>query len=150
MPTLADLESRLLDHLREVQRTLGVEPLAGDAGVRFADAVDSMGLVEFLALLAEDLGVGVEAIEGAAGRRFGTVAELAAALDAAGIGAAVPAAEEDAVLPVPAALAPAWLAATAARLPARKQSACEIDALLGRPRLGHRRVRDAPRVHRRP
>jgi 3-oxoacyl-[acyl-carrier-protein] synthase III len=135
MATLADLECRLLDHLREVQRALGVEPLAEDAGIRFADAVDSMGLVEFLALLAEDFAVGVEAIEEAAGRRFGTVAELAASLAAAGIGMSPAAVEEDAPVAVRAmpTLVPAWLAATAARLPARKQTAAEIDALVGRP-----------------
>ncbi len=140
MPTITDLECRLLGRLREVQRTLGVEPPAADAGVRFVDAVDSMGLVEFLALLADDLGVSVESIEQAVGRRFGTVAELAAALSAAGIEAV---GEEAAFLPSPLggegsgvrgkALGPAWLAATAARLPAARQPAAEIDALLGRP-----------------
>jgi 3-oxoacyl-[acyl-carrier-protein] synthase III/acyl carrier protein len=143
MPTLADLESRLLDRLREVQRTLGIEPPAADAGVRFADAVDSMGLVEFLALLAEDLGVSVEAIEQVAGRRFGTVAELAAALSAAGLAAAPSAGEQQRFLPSllgregqsvrGPALGPAWLAATAVRLPAARQPAAAIDALLGRP-----------------
>jgi 3-oxoacyl-[acyl-carrier-protein] synthase-3 len=138
MPTLADLECRLLDRLREVQRTLGVEPPAGDAGVRFADAVDSMGLVEFLALLADDLGVSVEAIEQAAGRRFGTVAELAAAILAdknvcPTTGSLRRGADFLVCRLAKQVLTPAWLAATAVRLPAAKQPAAAIDALLGRP-----------------
>ncbi len=137
MTILADLESRLLDRLREVQRALGMEPPAGGPDVRFTDAVDSMGLVEFLALLADDLGVSAEAIEQAAGHRFGTVAELAAALAAAGLVADQP------FLPSPLGgeglgvrgptPAPAWLAATAVRLPGVRQAAGEIDVLLGRP-----------------
>jgi 3-oxoacyl-[acyl-carrier-protein] synthase-3 len=118
-----------------------VEPPAGDVGVRFADAVDSMGFVEFLALVAGDLAATVAEVERAAGRRFGTVAELAAALDAAGLrpgaggGTPLPA-----VLPAGSEQPPAaprspsaWLAATAAGLPATQQTAEEINALLRRP-----------------
>jgi 3-oxoacyl-[acyl-carrier-protein] synthase-3 len=135
MSTVVDLESRLLDRLRRVQDTLGIEPPA-DAGTRFADAVDSMGLVEFLALVAEDCGVSVEAVEQATGRRFGTVAELAAALAAAGLAARRPG-EAAESLSAPTATtrlsSPAWLAATAVRLPAARQTAADIDSLLGRP-----------------
>jgi 3-oxoacyl-[acyl-carrier-protein] synthase-3 len=136
-----ELGMHLLDRLRQVQANLGVEPVAQDVGVRFADAVDSMGLVEFLALVAGDCAATVGEVERAAGHRFGTVAELAAALDAAGlrpraVGArAVPAALQPGGESPPAPAQPhgAWLAATAAGLPAARQTAQEINALLGRP-----------------
>ena len=133
---------RLLARLRQMRDLLRQEPLALDAQTRFADAVDSMGFVEFLALVAEDCGVPVETIEQAAGHRYGSVGELAAALDAAGLrldearsplsatsrkraSEARPTGET----PVP----PAWLAATAARLPVHRQPASEINAALRRP-----------------
>jgi 3-oxoacyl-[acyl-carrier-protein] synthase-3 len=132
-PATANLEALLLERLRQVQRSLGVSAVCADAGVRFADAVDSMGLVEFLALVADELGVAGAEIEQAAGRRFGTVAELASALAAAGlhpVGRSTPA--ETAHLKPPGVPA-AWLAATAVRLPATQQPSAEVDALLGRP-----------------
>src|SRR5947207_4058658 len=86
MPTpAADLRLYLMSRLRQVQEALGAAEPAADARVRFAEAVDSMGLVEFVALVAEDCGVAPEAVDRAAGRRFGTVAELADALAAAGL-----------------------------------------------------------------
>jgi 3-oxoacyl-[acyl-carrier-protein] synthase-3 len=136
MSAIIGLESRLLDHLRQVQGTLGIAPTAADATIRFADAVDSMGLVEFLALVAQDCGVSVEAVEQAAGRRFGTVAELATALAAAGLALERPgdAAESlTAAVATPHLFPPVWLAATAVRLPTARQTAAEIDAMLGRP-----------------
>src|SRR3954451_18255545 len=86
MPTpAAGLRVYLLSRLRQVQQVLGAAEPAADAQVRFAEAVDSMGLVEFVALVAEDCGVTPEALEQAAGRRFGTVADLADALAVAGL-----------------------------------------------------------------
>jgi hypothetical protein len=84
MPSHADLVALLLARLRQVCERLGGEAPAADAAVRFADVVDSMGFVEFLALVAEDCGVSVETIEQAAGHRFGSVAELAAVLASGG------------------------------------------------------------------
>src|SRR3954452_12277895 len=81
----AGLVPHLLRRLRQVREGLGLEPLEDDPGTRFAEAVDSMGLVEFVALVADDCGVSPEAVERGAGRRFGTVAELAAALASAGL-----------------------------------------------------------------
>ena len=76
----------LLTRLREVQRNLGGELAADDqAHARFADVLDSMGMVEFLALVADDCGVKPEAIEKAVAHNFGTIAALAAALNQAGL-----------------------------------------------------------------
>jgi 3-oxoacyl-[acyl-carrier-protein] synthase-3 len=130
---IADVEALLLERLRQVQRGLGVAAVCADAGVRFADAVDSMGLVEFLALVADDFGVSGTAIEQAAGRRFGTVAELAAALAAAGLHPVDRPVPAEAADPQPPGVPAVWLAATAVRLPATRQTAAEVDALLGRP-----------------
>src|SRR5215831_17351538 len=75
----------VLGRLREVQQGLGLAPAADDPAARLADEVDSMGLVELVAVLAEDCGVRPEAIEQAVGHRFGTVGELAESLAAAGL-----------------------------------------------------------------
>src|SRR5262249_53070567 len=83
------LAAHLLDRLREVQRQLGTDSAACGPEVRLSDALDSMALVEYLAVLAEDLGVTSASLERCAGRRFGTVAELAAALRRSGLGPAV-------------------------------------------------------------
>ncbi len=141
----------LLAHLHErlalVLRNLGREPTGGiDPHARFADLLDSMGLVELLGILAKDCGVAVEAIERAAGLHFGTPTDLARALRAAGIMpgsvAAGVRAGAHASMPDPSpatgrtepAVAPAaWLAAARARLPADVQSAAELDTVLGRP-----------------
>jgi 3-oxoacyl-[acyl-carrier-protein] synthase III len=121
----ADLVARLLAHLREVHCSFA------DASTRFADAIDSMGFVEFLTLVADDCGVPVEAIERAAGHRYGTVEELAAVLNAAGLRPGAPVPSETAVIAqVPASRPKAWLAATSAALPSRKHPASEINALL--------------------
>src|SRR5437763_7767456 len=75
----------LLRRLREVQENLGFELAADDPAAPLADEVDSMGLVELVAVLAEDSGVRPEVIEQAVGHRFGTVGELAEALASAGL-----------------------------------------------------------------
>jgi 3-oxoacyl-[acyl-carrier-protein] synthase-3 len=131
---LPDLTAHLLRRLREVQENLGLEARADGPDVRFAEAVDSMGLVEFVGLVADDCGVAPEAVELAAGRRFGTVGELAKALSAAGL---TPCRAE--VGPAPAdrqmrtGEAATWLLGTAVGLPATRQLASDLDALLGRP-----------------
>jgi 3-oxoacyl-[acyl-carrier-protein] synthase-3 len=133
-PTHADLTARLLERLRSVQKNLGQEPTADRPDVRFADELDSMGLVEFLTLVAADCGVTVERIEEAVGRRFGTVAEMVVALEAAGLR---PISETgarslpDSTLDLVAALV--WLASIRVRLPRTVQSASALDALLQRP-----------------
>src|SRR5881227_2534258 len=83
---LEGLTAHLLQRLREVRANLGLDPAeADDPGARFADLLDSMGLVEFLTVLAEDCGVTPGQIERCADRRFGTVADLANAMHAAGL-----------------------------------------------------------------
>lgn len=128
-----DLTAHLLARLRRVQQDLGVEPSApDDPGLRFADALDSMGMAEFLALLADDCGVTPAAIEECTGRQFGTVAALACAMHAAGV---LPRPVQSALVgrgdPPP--LAGCWLAATAVRLPEMVQPAVTINQALGRP-----------------
>src|SRR5438067_3965450 len=82
---MPDLTAHLVRRLRELQEALGLEARADGPDVRFAEAVDSMGLVEFVGVVADDCGVTPEEVERAAGRRFGSVGELAAALSAAGL-----------------------------------------------------------------
>ncbi len=126
-----DLLAHLWQRLHEVRATLGLPALREAPDRTFADALDSMGLVEYVGLLGDDLGVAPESIEGAVGRRFTTVAALAAALESAGLRPA-PAARP---VPPPAPIPPtsAWLAATAVVLPARRQPTSELDVQLGRP-----------------
>ena len=107
-----DLTAHLLCRLHEVRSRLGLTGEA-DAQTRFADAVDSMALVEFVGLLADECGVEPTDIEEAVGRHFTTIGELARVLHGASIlpGAGVQTGE--AILPasIPATV-PAWLAAT--------------------------------------
>src|SRR6476660_2632201 len=84
-PATQDCLRHLLRRLREVQEILGFELTNGDPTALLADEVDSMGLVELVAVLAEDSGVRAEVIEQAVGHRFGTVGELAEALASAGL-----------------------------------------------------------------
>jgi hypothetical protein len=138
-----DLAEWLLLRVREVQQRLDL-PLAQDASARFANELDSMGLVELIGRIADDCGVEPEAIEKAAGLRFGTVEQLAAALHGAGL---LP----RATLPTRAtpggAIADlateAWLAGASVCLGDRRQGAEQIDALLDRPPgwfAGHRGI----------
>jgi 3-oxoacyl-[acyl-carrier-protein] synthase-3 len=131
-----DLTAHLLHCVGKVQAALGYDPVdAEDSGARFADLLDSMGMVEFLALLAHDLDVTPTAIEEIVGRRFATVAEVAACLSAAGLAPntvrGTPTVPEVATpLPVQ---ARCWLGATVARLPECVQPAALLDEALQRP-----------------
>ena len=129
------LLASLLARLREVRHLLGQENHMDDGATRFADALDSMGFAEFLALVADDCGVPIEAIERATGRRYGTVAELAASLQAAGLRTGEAKTEAQALATDSSAVSrpKAWLAATVARLPRRIQPASELNPLLQRP-----------------
>jgi 3-oxoacyl-[acyl-carrier-protein] synthase-3 len=132
---IADLQSLILRHVSAVRRTLGLDPVSEDPGVRFADALDSMGMVEFLGLLGDDCGVDVQFIERAANRQFDTIAGLACALAAAGLGSTVPRPARD-LAPTSSVTSPAatmWLSGAAAALPGRSQTAAEVDGVLGRP-----------------
>jgi 3-oxoacyl-[acyl-carrier-protein] synthase-3 len=133
------LTTHLLQRLRQVRANLGLAPDgADDPEARFADLLDSMGLVEFLTVLAEDCGVTPEQIERCADRRFGTVAVLATALDTAGLVPGGGPALANLPLPAPgwgepAEQIPCWLGPTVARLPAGVQTAAALDEALGRP-----------------
>jgi 3-oxoacyl-[acyl-carrier-protein] synthase-3 len=135
---IADIRTRLLRHVREVRRDLGLAPLPEIDDVRFADALDSMGLVELIGRIADECGVAIEAVERAAGRHFDTVARLARDLAAAGLRPTGPDGERGPG-PMPRSfgetmsVAPMWLSAASTVLPARTQSAAELNALLGRP-----------------
>src|SRR5262249_57633739 len=75
------LRAELLEGARQVRRELGgTEPIPDDPDLLLADLFDSMGMVEFLLVLAEDLGVPLPTLEVCVGGKFGTVAELAEAL----------------------------------------------------------------------
>jgi 3-oxoacyl-[acyl-carrier-protein] synthase-3 len=137
-PPTADLAEHILRRLREVQNTLGIDPPAGDVTTPFAEALDSMGMVELIAVLAEDCGVGVAEIEEACGRHFGTVTGLAEALHAAGLeprdgptDSRQEAPERD--FPDPLESTTCWLAWVSCRLPTTRQDSRTLDALLGRP-----------------
>src|SRR5207237_216253 len=122
MNPVSELTAHLLSRLVQVRENLGAEPAAGaDAHARFADVLDSMGMVEFLMIVAEDCGVTSTAIEECVGRKFGTVGELAVALRNAGWVLQTPqgprmvaSALGEPNLPVAPTL---WLAATVAQLP---------------------------------
>jgi 3-oxoacyl-[acyl-carrier-protein] synthase-3 len=127
---------------------LGLSRPSPNVTDRFADALDSMAMVEFLAILAEDCGVTPGAIEACVDRRFGTVGELAAALHAAKIhphdevGRIANPSHTAGASPLPQPVgrignpshAGCWLAATAVRLPETVQPAADIDQVLQRPR----------------
>jgi 3-oxoacyl-[acyl-carrier-protein] synthase-3 len=131
--------------LQAVQIRLGQEPDARP-DTPFADALDSMGMAEFLAGLADELGLSVAALEQLAGRRFTTVADLARTLQQAGR-TALPSRPDGSGDPShgrdpshggsksgnPRSLPSAWLCATVPSLPTRRQPAHERDTLIGRP-----------------
>jgi 3-oxoacyl-[acyl-carrier-protein] synthase-3 len=133
--TRDDLTALLLSRLREVRQRLGFGlDLSEDAGGRFADLLDSMGLVEFLALVADDCGVEVTVLERCAGHRFGSIADLAADLHAAGIHPRAASAPAGMTAPdVPGAIPAGWLSAPGVVLPRQEQSAEELNVILGRP-----------------
>jgi 3-oxoacyl-[acyl-carrier-protein] synthase-3 len=132
-----NLPAHLLGRLREVQQHLGFELAAPDrADTRFADVLDSMGMVEFLARLGEDCGVSPGVIEACVNHRFGTVAELAAALERVGLTPRRAGVAEPGPQPHgserPSGTG-GWLAATAVCLPTTIESAATVNERLHRP-----------------
>jgi 3-oxoacyl-[acyl-carrier-protein] synthase-3 len=128
--------AHLLRRLNEAAHRPNKEaPPFNDPNTPFADALDSMAMVEFLAVLAEDYGVTAGAIEECVGRRFGTIAELAASLHTVGWepGGSSQAPISAPAAPTPATLPLGWLAATTARLPQTIQTAQFMNKALGRP-----------------
>ena len=134
--TAESLAELLWQLVVQVDRELGqTVPSGANLHTPFAELLDSMGLVEFLLRLADELGTTADAIEKAASRKFGTVLELAAALHAAGFmprEAALPMGN-NAAADLPQAPAGCWLGAAAACLPETVQSSVEIDRILHHP-----------------
>jgi 3-oxoacyl-[acyl-carrier-protein] synthase-3 len=131
---LQGLTAHLLTRLREVQENLGMVAAADAADARFADLLDSMGMVEFLTVLADDCGVTAARIEDCVDRQFGTVAELAAAMYAARLLPGTGPAEGGAAVPRPPREQLAcWLGATVSVLPTAVQTAAALDEALRRP-----------------
>ena len=138
--TLKDLIEHLLSRLRGVQESLGMDPTPpADPEAPFAELMDSMALVEFVGLLAEDCGVAPAVIEECAGKHFTTVTELARAMHAVGLGPRSAQADAELPRPVRSSVQPAaptgqcWLVGTAVRLPRTIQHSTEIDHTLHRP-----------------
>lgn len=135
--TLEELTIHLLNRVRSVRQGLGFEDeLPHHPDTPFTDVLDSMGLVEFLAIVAEDCQTTPEAIEQCVDRQFGTVAELAAALHTAGQAARTRSPTSPRTESHPESATPRtelWLTATSVRLPDLVQSAETINALLQRP-----------------
>jgi 3-oxoacyl-[acyl-carrier-protein] synthase-3 len=139
--SLADRISHLWSRLLLVRQNLGLEtnPVA-EPDVRLAELLDSMALVEFVAIVAEDCGALPETIEQSVAGRFDTIRSLAASLHEAGIGIQSSGQEKPPLpqpnLPAGAVSGPgpahAWLAVTVAQLPNAIQPAKELDGLLGR------------------
>jgi 3-oxoacyl-[acyl-carrier-protein] synthase III len=136
METDLDLLRRhLVERLKELRKRLGYKP-ANDACASFAELLDSMGMVEYVAMLAQDLGTTPEQIEACAGHPFSDVGELAKAIHQAGMrvkrkGApATRAVSEQSAAHRPA----GWLAATSYCLPRKVQLAEELDDRLQKPR----------------
>lgn len=134
MMTLIELTGHLLGRLREVQERLGADAPATDR-TAFAEAVDSMGLVEFVGVVAADCGVKPEEIEQAVNRRFISVADLAKALHGLRVtprqratqGTFAFAQEREPTLPL------AWLASWATGRPKVVEPSVATDRLLERP-----------------
>src|SRR5438132_1366249 len=138
-PIATDILASVFARLRQVQSELGMTPVPpDDPAALLADQIDSMGLVELLAVLAEEYGLRSEEVERAAGHRLSTIASLADALSKA-IGAG---SVSDELLPVadasasdrsePIALS-CWLSAIKAHLPHTVEDASELVRQLRRP-----------------
>jgi 3-oxoacyl-[acyl-carrier-protein] synthase III len=155
----ANLTEYLLSVLRGVLEDLGIEQ-SGTLGpdVRFSDVFDSMAMVEFLGIVADDCSCEMSAIEEAVDQRFHTIRHLAEAMQSARLfprqttaeDAAEPAHAGSVGSPMDARTARqlaglrqprdgrsteprVWLAGSAHRLPRTIQLASELNAEVGRP-----------------
>jgi 3-oxoacyl-[acyl-carrier-protein] synthase-3 len=151
-PAQAELTSQLLRCVAQARSQSGQSEVTSiSANTLFSDLLDSMAMVEFLLLVAQKCATTPEALEACAGHQFGTVMDLAAAMNGAGLffqGSNLsdsPILAGESVAP---ALAQVWLSAAAARLPQQMEAASEINRRLGRPPgwletragIGHRYV----------
>jgi 3-oxoacyl-[acyl-carrier-protein] synthase III len=133
---LGQLRRHLFQRLDELRVRLGYEKGGAEESRPFADLLDSMGMVEYLAILSKDFATTPEQIEECVGHVFGNLSELAEAILESGMLVQnIPA--ETARITV-SKRAPtkvsSWLSATCYRLPRDRQHAEEIDDKLDRPR----------------
>src|SRR6516164_9598220 len=143
LPRLID---HLLSRLAQVRESLGM-PVSDSLipSTPFSEIVDSMAMVEFLAIMAKDCGVEMAAIENAVQRRFTNVTELARCLLEAGLlSTSFPKTEATTIDPRSSFQQPlpsgknqsmqgarhGWLAATSIRLPDMVQSADAINRII--------------------
>ncbi|HLJ94873.1 MAG TPA: 3-oxoacyl-[acyl-carrier-protein] synthase III C-terminal domain-containing protein [Gemmataceae bacterium] len=136
--TIQDAIAHLLCRLNEVlQRLEKSTSSVEDPNKPLADLLDSMAMVEWLAVVAEDHRISLAAIEECLGRRIGTIAEMAAQLHSAGWvpnSTNNPRRAPSLVAPVPpASVRPCWLVRTSVQLPDSIESAASINAKLQRP-----------------
>jgi 3-oxoacyl-[acyl-carrier-protein] synthase-3 len=132
--TRDELAGHLLSRLHEVQARIG-RPPAGASDDRFADVIDSMGMVEFIGQVADDCSVEPEAIEQLTGLHFSTISDLATVLHQAGLLPKVrPAVSTTAALAESSRPRQIGLLAWSVRLPNTRQPAEQIDELLNRPK----------------
>src|SRR6266487_3935747 len=140
MTPAGDLIEHLMTRLREVQKNFHL-PVSDDPTIHLADALDSMGLVELVAILAEDFRVTPDSIDQAVGRKYGAIVEVAYRLRAAGFSPNIQNRSEETVrhgekpAPEDASTGPdkevrGWLVSTADHLPQAIQSATEINEIL--------------------
>src|SRR5262249_44401304 len=130
----SELIAHLFRRLAEVRQLLGYEePLAEDSEMPFADLIDSMGLVEFVAWIADDCGIDIEVIERCTDGRFHNIGLLADAL----LDADLMPRSRTSLAPVTIA-APSrigcWLSAVTVRLPQTIQPSTVLDEMISRPR----------------
>lgn len=127
----------LLERIRQVQVAMAWPgPPAANIHEKFADLLDSMGLVEFLLQIAEEFGTTPEIIEQAVNRQFGTVWELAEAMATRGL-APVSTSSKPEIMVKPQTIGVStgqcWLVGSAACLPQTVQPAAQIDRLINHP-----------------
>jgi 3-oxoacyl-[acyl-carrier-protein] synthase-3 len=133
---MTELVDYLLQRIAQAQQAMGKPtPLDGEH-TRFGDVLDSMALVEFLTIVAEDCGVPVETLEQQFGPRFGSITEMAAGMEQIGLmpQLSVPLAAPLPHLPPARRASPTiFVGPTAFRLPGTCQPGREIDRAVGRP-----------------
>jgi 3-oxoacyl-[acyl-carrier-protein] synthase-3 len=133
-----DAMARLQAALYQAREGMGAAaPPAEAADTPLVELLDSMGMVDFLALVAGAFGTTPGQIEECAGREFTTIHELASTLNAASLRptreAELPCLRAQIELGQEKPAKGCWLCATSVRLPRRYQSAAEMNAALSQP-----------------